>query len=96
MVMGRTPGKSSSPYYVDTGRHAGFCPAFWSLGDWPNAGEFFHLPSAVILTVFLAADVIAALKAGDKRITSLATVLAAPLLLVWFINGFGQLLNCAE
>jgi len=67
-----------------------------TLGDWPNAGEFFHLPLAISFTVVLTAVVTVALKAKNKRTASLSLILFMPLSFVWFIIGFGQLLNCTS
>lgn len=98
------PAESISPAYTLT---VAVTPAFalpfgpWAtlaarFGNWPNAGEFFHLPLAVGLTVALAVIVAVALRAKDGRIAALSIVTSAPMFFCWFIVGFGQILNCAE
>jgi hypothetical protein len=64
------------------------------LGSWPNAGEFFSLPAAVILTVILAELAAAAIRVRNCTVRGLAVIAFAPFIFVWALVGIGQLLNC--
>ncbi|MCX5636731.1 MAG: hypothetical protein NTX52_03425 [Planctomycetota bacterium] len=66
------------------------------IGVWPNAGEFFHLPLAVTLTVAMAAVVTVVLKAKNKSIAGVSIILFMALVLSWFAVGYVQLINCHE
>jgi hypothetical protein len=64
--------------------------------DWPNAGEFFSLPAAVILTIILMGLAAAAMGIRNCAIRGIAVIGFASFILIWAIVGIGQLLNCAE
>jgi hypothetical protein len=66
------------------------------IGVWPNAGEFFHLPLAVTLTVAMAAAVTVVLKAKNKSIAGVSIILFMGLALSWFAVGYAQLIACHE
>ncbi|MFA5252887.1 MAG: hypothetical protein WC454_09935 [Phycisphaerae bacterium] len=66
------------------------------LGSWPNAGEFFSLPAAVILTVILAGLAAAAIRVRNCTVQGLAVIAFASFTLVWALVGIGQLLNCTS
>jgi hypothetical protein len=66
------------------------------IGVWPNAGEFFHLPLAVGLTLALAATSTVVLKTKNKGVAGLSLILFMGLVFSWFAVGYGQLINCHE
>jgi hypothetical protein len=65
------------------------------LVNWPNAGEFFSLPAALILTAILIC-LIAFMRFGNRIIQSLSITAFASFILVWVLIGIGQMLNCID
>jgi hypothetical protein len=66
------------------------------LGSWPNAGEFFHLPAALALSVAVAAPCIVTLFSRRRVLVASSLIIYNASMSVWFVVGLGQLVNCAE
>lgn len=66
------------------------------IGVWPNAGEFFHLPLAVTLTVAMVAVATVMLKVKNKSIAGVSIILFMALVLSLFAVGYVQFINCHE
>jgi hypothetical protein len=64
--------------------------------NWPNAGEFFSLPAAMILTIILTGLAAVAIGVRNRAIRGLAVIAFASFIFVWALVGIGQLLNCTE
>lgn len=64
------------------------------LTSFPNAGEFFSWPTALLLTALLAALVYCTLR--RTRLAAYCLLPYAWLLIGWYAIGFGQLMNCLE
>ena len=67
-----------------------------TFGDWPNAGEFFSLPLALVLTIALAVTTTGALKAKHGGLAGILLIVLAAVVLLWFAVGYGQLIACAS
>lgn len=65
------------------------------LVDFPNAGEFFHLPIAVLLTVVIFGLVLLLLLTKSRKMAGLALILFMALIFQWYFIGWCQLANCA-
>jgi hypothetical protein len=66
------------------------------LGDWPNAGEFFSLPVAIVLTIILIGLVAVATRIHNRAIQGLTLITFAPFILIWVLIGIGQMLACTS
>ena len=66
------------------------------LGHYPNAGEFFHLPLALALTVLFAATALVALRSTSNSTRALGVLTYAAVVVASSLIGVGQLLNCAS
>ena len=60
----------------------------------PNAGSFFNPPLAFCLTGLMASLIAVTLLVHERRVAALTLILFAPLILVWTIIGWQQVLAC--
>ncbi|HOZ48038.1 MAG TPA: hypothetical protein PLO37_01955 [Candidatus Hydrogenedentes bacterium] len=60
----------------------------------PNAGAFFNPPLAFCLTGLVASATAVTLLVHERRVAALALILFAPLILVWTLIGWHQVLAC--
>ena len=67
-----------------------------TVSSFPNAGEFFNLPLAIILSVVLAILLGTVLFARNRSYAGIAFIFSAAFGYAWFMTGLGQLLNCVE
>jgi hypothetical protein len=65
------------------------------LVDFPNAGSAFHLPTAVLLTVFIFGLVLLLLLTKSRKTAGLALILFMALIFPWYVIGWWQLAYCA-
>jgi hypothetical protein len=65
-------------------------------GVFPNAGEFFSLTWALILTLLLLATGYVVLHSGKVQAKCLGLVLMQFVIVFWYGFGFAQLMNCLE
>jgi hypothetical protein len=66
------------------------------IGSWPNAGEFFSLRLAVIMTLSLILTIALIIKIKKTSAVAFLMVYFAFYVYIWELVGIVQLLNCAE
>lgn len=66
------------------------------IGGWPNAGEFFLLRLAVIMTFLLILTIALIIKIKKTSVAAFLMVYFAFYVYIWELVGIVQLLNCAE
>lgn len=68
---------------------------FARLVNFPNAGAAFHLPIAVLLTVFIFGLVLLLLLTKSRKTAGLTLILFMALIFPWYVIGWWQLAYCA-
>jgi hypothetical protein len=93
-------GKYGEPSQVITGAASILCGPWATLaaklGNWPNAGEFFNLTSAAVMTVLLVLLAASITWIKKASIVSLGLIFYAAFIWVWSMAAVIQLLNCVS
>lgn len=96
-LTGGKPASLSWAQYIYAGLLSAFGPyatLLAGLGDLPNAGEFFKITSALVLTIPLLAVVSLPYMVKLKWVHIVCCVLYVPVILLWVACGIVQIGSC--